>query len=52
MSPGYQRIRVGFRIDADIPDDRKEELIRLAQRHSPVYNTISRSSPVVVHLEI
>jgi uncharacterized OsmC-like protein len=52
VSPGYQRIRVGFRIDADIPDDRKEELIRLAQRHSPVYNTISRSSPVVVHLEI
>ena len=52
VSPGYQRIRVGFRIDADIPDDRKEELIRLAQRHSPVYNTISRSSPVVLHLEI
>ncbi|HON39351.1 MAG: OsmC family protein [Desulfomonilia bacterium] len=48
---GYQRIRVGFRIDADISDEQKQELVQLAQQHSPVFNTISRSSPVSVHLE-
>jgi uncharacterized OsmC-like protein len=48
---GYQKIRVGFKIDSDIPDDQKEELVRLAQEHSPVFNTISRSAPVIVHLE-
>ncbi len=48
---GYQKIRVGFRIDADISETEKEELIRLAQKHSPVFNTIARSAPIVVHLE-
>ncbi len=48
---GYQQIRVGFKIDADISDEQKQELVQLAQQHSPVFNTISRSSPVSVHLE-
>jgi uncharacterized OsmC-like protein len=48
---GFQRIRVGFKIDADISDEQKQELVLLAQQHSPVFNTISRLSPVSVHLE-
>ena len=48
---GFQNIRVFFTIDADVSDEQKEELIRLAQKHSPVYNTITKSAPVSVHLE-
>jgi len=51
VKAGYQKIRVGFRIDADIPEAEKEELVRLAQRHSPVFNTIVQSAPIAVHLE-
>jgi uncharacterized OsmC-like protein len=48
---GYQDIRVYFKIDADVSDDEKEELIRMAQKYSPVFNTISKSAPVSAHLE-
>jgi uncharacterized OsmC-like protein len=48
---GYQNIRVYFKIDADISEEQKEELIRMAQKYSPVFNTISKSAPVSVHLD-
>lgn len=48
---GYQSIRVYFRIDADISDEEKKELIRMGQKYSPVYNTISRPLSVSVRLE-
>jgi uncharacterized OsmC-like protein len=48
---GYQNIRVYFKIDADISDEQKEELVRMAQKYSPVFNTVSKSAPVSVHLE-
>lgn len=48
---GYQQIRVFFKIDADLPVARKEELVRMAQKYSPVFNTITRSAPVSVQLE-
>jgi uncharacterized OsmC-like protein len=48
---GYQDIRVYFKIDADVSDDEKEELVRMAQQYSPVFNTISKSAPVSAHLE-
>ncbi len=48
---GYRNIKVYFTIDADIPDDKKEELVRMAQKYSPVFNTITKSSQVSVHLE-
>jgi uncharacterized OsmC-like protein len=44
----YQEIRVTFKIDADITDEEKEELIRMAQKYSPVFNTVSK--PVTVHV--
>ncbi len=47
---GYQNIRVSFSIDADISDEEKEELVRMAQKYSPVFNTISRMTPVTVAL--
>jgi uncharacterized OsmC-like protein len=50
VEKGYREIRVNFKIDADIPEEQKEELVRLAREHSPVYSTISRSTPVRVSL--
>ena len=48
---GYQEIRVFFKIDADVSDEQKEEMVRMGQKYSPVYNTITKSAPVSVHLD-
>lgn len=48
---GYQDIRVYFAIDADVSEEQKEELVQMAQKYSPVFNTISKSAPVSVHLD-
>jgi len=48
---GYQEIRVYFKIDADVSNEQKEEMVRMAQKYSPVFNTITKSAPVAVHLE-
>jgi uncharacterized OsmC-like protein len=48
---GYQDIRVYFKIDADVSDEQKKELVRMGQKYSPVYNTITKSAPVSVHLD-
>lgn len=47
---GYQEIRVYFKIDADVSEEQKKEMIRMAQKYSPVFNTITRSAPVSVKL--
>ena len=48
---GFQSIRVYFKIDADIPDEQKQELIRMAQKYSPVFNTIANPVDVSVRIE-
>jgi len=48
---GFKEIRVFFKIDANISDSGKEELIQMAQRYSPVFNTIANATPVVVRLD-
>jgi uncharacterized OsmC-like protein len=48
---GFQAIRVFFRIEADISSDEKEALVAMAQKYSPVFNTITKSAPVTVRLE-
>lgn len=47
----YQKIGVYFNIDADIPEDRKEELVEMAKKYSPVYNSITKPIPVSVQLD-
>jgi uncharacterized OsmC-like protein len=47
----YQKIHVYFKIDADLSEHRKEELIRMAQKYSPVFNTIATPVPVSVGLD-
>jgi uncharacterized OsmC-like protein len=48
---GYENVRVFFEIDADLSDEQKEELIRMAQKYSPVFNTVSNPTPVWVSLD-
>jgi len=47
----YQQIRVSFKIDADISKEEKEELVSMAQKYSPVFNTISKPVSVIVDLK-
>jgi uncharacterized OsmC-like protein len=48
---GYQNISVYFKIDADINEDNKEELIEMAKKYSPVFNSITKTVPVSVQLD-
>ena len=48
---GYQEIRVFFKIDADLSDEQKEELIQMGQKYSPVYNTLTKGVSVKAQLE-
>lgn len=48
---GYKKIRVYFKIDADISEEQKEELVRMAGKYSPVYNTVTKSTPVEAGLD-
>jgi uncharacterized OsmC-like protein len=48
---GYQDIRVYFKIDAPVSEKQKEELLRLAQKYSPVYNTLAKPVAVSVQLD-
>lgn len=47
----YQEIRIYFKIDADLSEDEKEELIRMAQKYSPVFNSITKPISVSVELD-
>jgi uncharacterized OsmC-like protein len=51
VSPGYQSIHLSLKIDAEIGDDRKEELVDFAKKHSVVYNSINKSVPINVELQ-
>ena len=48
---GFEQVRVFFKIDADVSEAQKEELIRMAQKYSPVFNTIANPTAVSVQLE-
>ncbi len=48
---GFENVKVTIRIKADVPDEKLEELCRVAQKHSPVFDVISKPVPVSVHLE-
>ncbi len=48
---GYKNMRVYFKIEADVSEDQKEDLIRMAQKYSPVFNSIAKSVPISVQLD-
>lgn len=47
---GYQNVRVTFRIKADAPAEKLQELIELAQQRSPVFDTLSNPVSIKVKL--
>ncbi|KPJ78272.1 MAG: osmotically inducible protein C [Deltaproteobacteria bacterium SG8_13] len=51
VSPGYEEIRMVFKIDSGAPAEAIDELIRFAPNLSPVYRTITGKVPVSVKLE-
>ena len=48
---GFKDIRVVFDIDADCDDSGKQELIEMAQAHSPVFDMLSNGLPVSCRLD-
>jgi uncharacterized OsmC-like protein len=48
---GYKNIRVYFKIEAEVSEDQQEELITMAQKYSPVFNSIAKAVPVTVQLD-
>ena len=48
---GFQNIRVYFKIEADLPEAEKEELIKMAKKYSPVFNSLAKPVPVSVELD-
>jgi uncharacterized OsmC-like protein len=51
VRPGFQNIRVMFHIQSEAPMEVLQELVKLAQLRSPVFNTISEPVPVAVSME-
>lgn len=48
---GYQDIRMTFRVKADVPDDRLQEIVAMGPRFSPVFDSVSNGVPVTVTAE-
>lgn len=48
---GYKNINIYFRIEADLSEGQKEELLKMAQKYSPVFNSIAKPVPVSVRLD-
>jgi uncharacterized OsmC-like protein len=48
---GYKNIRMKFKIKADAPDEKLEEIVRLGPTFSPVFDTVTRAVNVEVELD-
>lgn len=48
---GYQGIRVNFKIKADVPKEKLQEIAQLGSDHSPVFDSLTRGVPVSVTAE-
>jgi uncharacterized OsmC-like protein len=51
MRPGYENIRVSYRVKADAPREKLEQLCEYVQKTSPVLDIIRNPVPVSVALE-
>jgi len=48
---GYQGIRVKFKIKADVPDEKLQEISQLGPQHSPVFDSLTNGVAVSVTAE-
>ena len=51
VRPGYQNIRVNYRVKSDAPREKIEELCDYVQKTSPVFDILHNGVPVTVTLE-
>ncbi|MCX9082277.1 MAG: OsmC family protein, partial [Candidatus Methanoperedens sp.] len=51
VRPGYQNIRVNYRVKSDAPREKIEELCDYVQKTSPVLDIVHNGVPVTVTLE-
>lgn len=51
VRPGYQHIQVRIDVDSDAPRKTIEDLVELAKRRSPVFDTISKPVQIDVQLQ-
>lgn len=49
--PGYQNIRITLHVESDAPQHKLEELCKLAQMRSPVFNSVANPVPMEVRVE-
>jgi uncharacterized OsmC-like protein len=47
---GFAAIRLSFRVDADAPQERLDQLLRLTERYCVVYQTIRSGPPISVEM--
>ena len=45
---GFQGIRVNFKVKAEVPDDKLQEIVELGTGHSPVFDSLTNGVPVSV----
>jgi uncharacterized OsmC-like protein len=48
---GFQGIRVNFKIKADVPDEKLQEIVQLGPGYSPVFDSVTNGVPVSVTAE-
>ena len=48
---GFERIRVGFRVRGDAPEEKLREIVARAQRRSAVFDMVTNGVPVEVEVE-
>ena len=48
---GYQGIRVNFKVKADVPDEKLDEIVQLGSGHSPVFDSLSNGVPISLKAE-
>lgn len=48
---GYESIRMNFRIKADAPDDKIQEICDMGPKFSPVFDSVSKGVPITVKAE-
>lgn len=48
---GFREIHATFKVDADAPREKIEELCELAQKRSPVFDIVTNATPVVARAE-
>lgn len=48
---GYQGIRMNFKLKADVPEEKLQEIVDLGTGHSPVFDSITNGVPVSVTVE-